>query len=138
MMKKKIIAIGLAVLMLLIVLSACSGGSASNQKLDPAFSEDTLKQAAEEVIDEWNSQAFDAIAAETADNVQDKLTADVLEDAWDQTMPKLGEFRSVKQTETAPNNKSALVVAVAEYENGKAQFTIGFDQNMKIDNFFIK
>ena len=126
-MKKKMMAIGLAVLMLLTVLSACSGGSASNQKLDPAFSEDTLKQSAEKVIDEWNSQEF-----------KDKLNANVLKDAWDQTMPKLGEFRSIKQTETAPNNKSALVVAVAEYENGKAQFTIGFDQNMKIDNFFIK
>lgn len=138
MMKKKIVAIGLAVLMLLTVLSACSGGSASNQKLDPAFSEDTLKQEAEKIIVEWNNQEFDAIAAETADNVKDKLTADVLKDAWDQTMPELGKFSSVKQTETAPNNKSALVVAVAEYENGKAQFTIGFDQNMKIDNFFIK
>lgn len=138
MMKKKIVAIGLAVLMLLTVLSACSGGSASNQKLDPAFSEDTLKQEAEKIIVEWNNQEFDTIAAETADNVKDKLTADVLKDAWDQTMPELGKFSSVKQTETAPNNNSALVVAVAEYENGKAQFTIGFDQNMKIDNFFIK
>ena len=138
MMKKKMMAIGLAVLMLLTVLSACSGGSASNQKLDPAFSEDTLKQSAEKVIDEWNSQEFDAIAAEVSETFTDTLTANVLTDAWTQTMPKLGEFRSIKQTETAPNNKSALVVAVAEYENGKAQFTIGFDQNRKIDNFFIK
>ncbi|WP_195539277.1 DUF3887 domain-containing protein [Eubacterium maltosivorans] len=133
MMKKKMIAVGLVFLMLLTVLSACSGGSASDQKLDPAFNEDTLKQEAEKVIDEWNNQDFDAMAAETADNVRDKL-----KDAWNQAMPKLGEFSSVKQTEIAPNGKSALVVAVAEYENGKAQFTIGFDQNMKIDNFFIK
>ncbi|WP_417088318.1 DUF3887 domain-containing protein [Eubacterium maltosivorans] len=138
MMKKKMIAVGLVVLLLLTVLSACSGGSAFEQKLDPAFNEDTLKQEAEKVIDEWNNQDFDAMAAEIADNVRDKLTADVLKDAWNQAMPKLGEFSSVKQTEIAPNGKSALVVAVTEYENGKAQFTIGFDQNMKIDNFFIK
>ncbi|WP_195267458.1 DUF3887 domain-containing protein [Eubacterium sp. 1001713B170207_170306_E7] len=138
MMKKKMMAIGLVTLMLLTVLSACSGGSASNQELDPAFNEDTLKQEAERVIEEWNNQDFDAIAADAADNVKDKLTADVLKEAWEQTMPKLGEFSRVKQTEIAPNNKNALVVAIAEYTGGTAQFTIGFDQNMKIDNFFIK
>lgn len=137
MMKRKRIVAGLIVMMVLVLFSGCSGGS-GKQELNPAFNEDTLKQAAEKVIDEWNNQNFDAITAEIADSDKDKLTADVLKDAWDKTMPKLGEYVKITQEEVGPNNEYALVIVVAEYANGKAQYTIGFDQEMKLNNFFIK
>lgn len=136
-MKRKSIAAGLIVIMILALFSGCSGGS-GKQELDPAFNEDTLKQAAEKVIDQWNQQDFEAMTNEAAENVKDKMTVEGFSEAWDKYMPKLGAFVKITQEEVGPNNEYALVIVVAEYANGKAQYTIGFDQEMKLNNFFIK
>lgn len=137
MMKRKRIAAGLIVMMVLVLFSGCSGGS-GKQELNPAFNEDTLKQAAEKVLDQWNQQDFEAMTGEAAENVKDKMTVEGFSEAWDKYMPKLGAFVKITQKEVGPNNDYALVIVVAEYANGKAQYTIGFDQEMKLNNFFIK
>ena len=122
-----------------LMLCACkSGGS-----LADVFSEDEVRTKAEEAIELFNAKEYQSLIEMGNDEFQAAVTVEQFETAGTTAMDKLGEFKSVDNFAIAgqkdnEKNDYAAVVAVGEYEQGKMQFTMAFDDEMKLVQFFIK
>lgn len=134
-MKKGVWVLGIMLVLLVMSISGCGGNP--KQELNPAFNEETLKKSATEIIQLWNDKNIEGMLANADEGMKTPTIQEYL-DVWEQYMPKLGAFKEIKKQEIGPNGQSAIMVVVVEYENGKAIYTIGFDQQMKLNNFFIK
>ncbi len=135
----------MGVFLLAGMLAGAGAGCAGEQKLSDQFDEAEVKSQAEEVIrllndgevntlvdDEWNTMLKSALD-------KDAVRTQVLP-----IIEELGAFESFdKEAVTGgkdPDTEQEYAVAVvkAQYEKRKAQFTISFDEDMKVGGFYIK
>lgn len=135
----------MGVFLLAGMLAGVGAGCAGEQKLSDQFDEAEVKSQAEEVIrllndgevdtlvdDEWNTMLKSALD-------KDAVRTQVLP-----IIEELGAFESFdKEAVTGgkdPDTEQEYAVAVikAQYEKRKAQFTISFDEDMKVGGFYIK
>ena len=123
------------------VLTACAG----NQKLSDKFDEAEVKAEAEEVIEILNDGDVDTLVDEKWNAVMKSMVGrDVLTDEILPIMEELGPFEEFdKEAVTGNTDKDteqefAVAVIRVQYEKRKAQFTISFDEDMKVGGFFIK
>ena len=65
-MKRKSILLVFLFLALVVMLCGCSENE-NLQGLNPAFDKELLKQKAEQVVDDWNHQNFEAITSQSDD-----------------------------------------------------------------------
>lgn len=131
----------IGILMLAGMLAGCAG----NQKLPDEFDEEEVKAAAEEVVELLNDGDVDTLVDEkwnsTMKSMADKdmITKDVLP-----IMEDLGAFEEFdKEAVTGSKDKDteqefAVAIIIGKYEKRKAQFTISFDEDMKVGGFYIK
>ena len=122
-------------------LTACAG----NQKLSDKFDEAEVKAEAEEVIEILNDGDVDTLVDEKWNAVMKSMVGkDVLTDEILPIMEELGPFEEFdKEAVTGSTDKDteqefAVAVIRVQYEKRKAQFTISFDEDMKVGGFFIK
>lgn len=72
------------------------------------------------------------------------LTEEDLRNAVQPVMEELGEPEKIEKTvvrgteNPETKEKYATAVSIVSYENGKAQYTITFNQAMKMEGFYIK
>ncbi len=72
------------------------------------------------------------------------LTEEDLRNAVQPVMEELGEPEKIEKTvvrgteNPETKEKYATAVSIVSYENGKAQYTITFNQTMKMEGFYIK
>ena len=140
-MKKKMSKMMVCVCVLIGLLFGCAG----SQRLSDNFDEAEVKAAAESVIEILNSGEVELLVDEQWNAVM-KGAADVemLKSEIVPIVEELGEFEGFdKEAVTGskdPYTEKEFAVAVikAKYEKRKAQFTISFDEDMKVAGFFIK
>ena len=127
--------------MLARMLAGCVGG----QKLSEQFDEEEVKAAAEEVIEILNDGDVDTLVEEKWNSTmrgmadKDMMEKDVLP-----IVEELGAFEGFdKEAVTGNKDKDteqefAVAIIIGKYEKRKAQFTISFDEDMKVGGFYIK
>ncbi len=140
-MKKKMIRMMTGMCILAGLLFGCAG----SQRLSDNFDEAEVKEAAKNIIEILNSGEVEALVDEQWNAVmKGAVDAEMLEDQILPIVEELGEFEGFdKEAVTGskdPDTEQEFAVAVikAKYEKRKAQFTISFDEDMKVAGFFIK
>lgn len=128
-------------LMLAFLLSGC----AQTHKLSEKFDEAEVKAAAEEVIEALNNAEVDTLVEENWNaTMKSALDAESVKTQILPIIEELGEFEGFDQEAVTggkdPDTEQEFAVAVvkAKYEKRKAQFTISFDEDMKVGGFYIK
>ena len=109
------------------------------------FDEEEVKAAAEEVIEILNDGDVDTLVEEKWNSTmrgmadKDMMEKDVLP-----IVEELGAFEGFdKEAVTGNKDKDteqefAVAIIIGKYEKRKAQFTISFDEDMKVGGFYIK
>lgn len=140
-MKKRRTGILLCMFVLAAMLVGCAGGS----RLSDKFDEEEVKKAAEEVIEALNNGEIDVLVEEKWSAImKSALDEDGIKEQIVPVIEELGEFESFDQEavtggkDADTEQEFAVAVIKAKYEKRKAQFTISFDEDMKVAGFFIK
>ena len=140
-MKKRIRRILLCMFILAALLTGCAG----SQRLSDQFDEEEVQKAAEEVIVALNNGEVDALVEEKWSAImKNALDEEGVKEQIVPVIEELGEFESFDQEavtggkDADTEQEFAVAVIKAKYEKRKAQFTISFDENMKVAGFFIK
>ena len=137
-MKRKSTLLVFLFLALVVMLSGCSENE-NLKELDPAFDKELLKQKAEQVVDDWNRQNFEAITSQSDDSIKDGLTPELLKQGQDSILEKLGAFKKIEKTKIVTReNGQATVTIVAEYEKSKLQHLVTYNTHMKITGYWIR
>ncbi|MEG1480833.1 DUF3887 domain-containing protein [Clostridium sp.] len=116
-----------------IVITGCGAS-----KLSDNYSEDKLKIAAEETINNLNNENYDEIVNSGTEELKSGLSQDKIKEAWIPLKEKLGNYKEVSKISFQEKDGIAVVVAIAEYENGKAQFTLSYNKDMKLAGIYMK
>lgn len=132
---------GLVMLGMLAVvfLTGCS-----QNKLSDKFDEATVKEEAEKAVGLFNERDYQAIIDMGDENLKNSITVEQFAEASDPYLDKCGEFQEIGKTVVlgSTNKETGMeyggVVMIGNYEDGKIQFTIGFDEDMKLVQFLIK
>lgn len=127
----------------LIWLSALMTGCGQS-KLSDTFDEETMKEEAMKAIEYFNEKDYQSIIDMGSEELKEGITAEEFAKASDPYLDKCGSFKKITKTVVAGNKDSKTgneyggVVMIGEYEDGKIQFTIAFDEDMKLVQFLIK
>ena len=128
-----------------VLTAALLYGCGSCQKLSEKFDAEEVKKAAEEVIRLVNEGGFDTLAEEQWNAImQTSLDADTMAAQIGPVVEELGEFQAfdkeavVGETDKDTEQEFAVAVIRVQYEKRKAQYTISFDEDMKVGGFYIK
>ena len=140
-MKKKMSKMMVCVCVLTGLLFGCAG----SQRLSDNFDEAEVKAAAEEVIEILNEGDIDTLVDQKWNSVMKSMAGKEM--MTEQVLPiveELGAFEEFdKEAVTGSRDKDteqefAVAVVKVKYEKRKAQFTISFDEDMKVGGFYIK
>lgn len=133
--------LGKLVVLCIMVLSitACSA-----QTLPEQFDEETVKAEAEKAIGYFNKQDYQSILDMGSDEFQELLTEEEFARQSDPYLEKCGEYQDIAKTIVLGNVDQETqkayggVVMVGNYKEGTIQFTIAFDEDMKLVQFIIR
>ena len=135
---KKLLSILLAA-SILLMFAGCGANKLSDQ-----FNEQDVTAAAEQVVTLLNEGNYQGVTDITRSDLQDELSADVLENALSGILESAGSFQSFSKTTVVGSEDNTtgedygLAIVVAEYENGKLTYTITVDQNLQIVGLYVK
>lgn len=127
----------------LCLLGGCSKGSVTAELAD-CFDEETVEEEAKAAITLGESGNYEEFIKLFDDAVAESMTQEVYEDQYLSVVKEKGAFESfsdgilVGQTDPDTGAHYAGVVLVANYEDGKIQYTIGYNEDMKLIQFLIK
>lgn len=130
-MKKYLVSVLVVCTML---LSGCSNGGDDLKN----FTQDQLKEQAITVIDEYNAKAYEKTVQRFQEDLRTQITSRQLQGAWDENFKDAGPFKEYDTFSYAEKENNGFVVALVKYENTTVQFTLSFNTNMELTNFFIK
>lgn len=131
----------IGIVMAAVMLAGCAG----SQKLSDKFDEEEVKSAAREVIEILNDKDVDTLVDEKWNSTMKSMAG--REMMTEQVLPileELGAFEEFdKEAVTGSRDKDteqefAVAVVKVKYEKRKAQFTISFDEDMKVGGFYVK
>lgn len=137
---RKITAAMLLVLMAVMLLTGCAKGA----KLSDKFDEETVKAEAMKAVEYFNERDYAAILAMGSEEFKEALTEEAFAQAVDPYLDKNGTFMKITKTAVLGNKDEETgkeyggVVMVGKYEDGKIQFVISFDEEMKLVQFVIR
>lgn len=124
---------------LIISLTGCGA-----QPLSDQFDEDTVKESAEQAVAYFNERDYQAIIDMGNDVLKENITVENFAAQCDPYLDKCGEYQEIEKTivfgstDKSTETEYAGIVMIGKYEEGTIQFTIGFDEDMKIVQFLIK
>lgn len=137
---RKITAAMLLVLTAVMLLTGCAKGA----KLSDKFDEETVKAEAMKAVEYFNERDYASILAMGSEEFKKALTEEAFAQAVDPYLDKNGAFMKITKTAVLGNKDEETgeeyggVVMVGKYENGKIQFVISFDEEMKLVQFVIR
>ncbi len=124
---------------MLLLLTGCQG------KLSDKFNEEEVKNAAKDIVTQVNEGNVESVYNDIFSSVmKNAIALDTLQENLSYTLDKVGEFDSFEKIEVAgtkdkdTGTEYATIMVLAKYEEGKAMFTVSFDEDMKCAGFFIK
>lgn len=132
-----------AVLLLVLVLLVSFAACGEKDKTSDVFDDSVVKEKAENVINLLNSGDYASVEYMVREDLKDRLSAQVLEDALAPIFEQAGEFDSFgkEQITGSTGNDSeeyAIAVVQAKYENTTHIFTITFDRDYHIAGLYMK
>lgn len=107
-------------------------------KLSSNYSEEKLKAAAEETINNLNNDKYDEIVDSSSANLKAQLPKDKIKEAWEPLQEHLGSYKEISKISFQEKDGIAIVTAIAEYEEGRVQFTLSYDKDMKLVGIYMK
>ena len=125
-------------LLLVMVLSFVSLVGCSSNKLSDAFDEEKLKTSSQEIIQMLCNEDYDKIEEKSSKELIDAGVIEKLREVWQSVAEKLGTFDSCEKQVVIGKDNQATVVTIAKFKDGKAQFTITYNEDMKLIGFYIK
>lgn len=134
----------LAGLLTVLILTMGILGGCGGEKLSDQFDEDAIKAKTVEAIGYFNEREYQKILDMGDQQMKNSLTKEQFAEAVDPYLDKCGAFEKIEKeivtgtTDKETGKKYALEVAVGKYADGKIQFTVGFDTEMQLVQFYIK
>lgn len=127
---------------LLLMAATVFAGCKSGSNLPAPFNEDDVRTKAQEAIDMFNEKDYQGIIDMGDDAFKASLTVEQFTASGDPVLEQLGAFDSMDKFVIAGQQDQAkkdyaVVVAVGKYANGKLQFSMAFDDSMKLIQFLI-
>ncbi|MDE7478677.1 MAG: DUF3887 domain-containing protein, partial [Lachnospiraceae bacterium] len=120
-------------------ITACS-----SQSLPEQFDEETVKAEAEKAIGYFNERDYQSILDMSSDEFQELITVEEFASQSDPYLDKCGAYQDIAKTIVLGNVDKETqkayggVVMVGNYKDGTIQFTIAFDEDMKLVQFVIR
>lgn len=151
-MKKKLLSLSLAVIVLLTACSAEGGSpapSAETEKLsdpilsgeeipgDPVSKEPTAEETARALCEQMARGDFSDCAARFSAAVRASLDEAGLKAAWDQVVSGAGEYRGVYGLSESENGGAVTVVTTLEYANTGVAVTLVLDGENAVDGIWL-
>lgn len=127
------------IFVIMLIFTACGA-----QPLPEQFDEETVKAEAQRAVDYFNDRDYQNIIDMGSEAFQEQLTAENFAAQSDPYHEKCGEFQEIVKTIVLGNVNQETqesfggVVMVGSYEEGTIQFTIAFDEDMKLVQFIIR
>lgn len=130
---------------IILLIGLVTAGCSDSQKLSGKFDESEVKKEAREVIELVNAGDYQKLSDEKWSTVlKSTLPAEDIESGVKPVVDELGAFKSFeKDAVTGSKDKDtdqeyAVCVVKVKYEKRNAQYTISFDEDMKVAGFFVK
>lgn len=130
-------------LTLVLLLALCATGC--SKKLSDRFDRDALEEKVSTVISLAVQGDYDTLYEEEfSQQIITQIDQESLKTAVDEVIGPLGEFQEIQKiTYMGDEDKDtetpyAIAVAVVQFQEGKAQFTLSFNLSMKCIGFWIK
>lgn len=129
----------IGVCMIAIFLTACGSHSLPEQ-----FDEETIIAEAEKAVGYFNEQDYQGILDMGNDEFQEAVTVEEFVAQCNPYLERCGEYQGISKTIVLGNVDQETqkayggVVMVGTYSDGTIQFTIAFDEEMKLAQFLIK
>ena len=126
------------------LMAAVFTAGCGQAKLPDGFSEAEVKAEAEKSIALFNERDYEGIRQMGSEELKAGITEEQFASACDPYLDKCGEFKEITKTVFAGGYDKnsdidyATAVMVGEYEDGKIQFTVSFDEDMELIQFLIK
>ena len=122
-----------------LTITACS-----SDKLSNSFDKEEVTDKAKAVVEVINSKDYAAVVTLIRSDLQDQITADQLQQAWDEQLEAAGTFSDFKsivtksENDKTTNEEYAVVVIEAVYENKTLIYTLSFDTDLKLVGLYMK
>ena len=127
-----------SVLLLTTILFLFSG---CGSKLPDSFKESDVEEQSKQDIELAQSNQYDSWKSRFVEELQPNLTHEIY-DSYLQTLNEKGAFKGFGKCavtgQEKDGNQYAIVLIIAEYENGNLQYTISYDTQMHMIDFLIK
>lgn len=126
------------------ILAALFLTGCAQSQLSDKFDEETVKEEAKKAVELFNERDYQGILDMGDENMKNSITAEQFAEASDPYLDKCGEFQEIGKTvvlgttDKETGKEFGGVVMIGNYEDGKIQFTIAFDEDMKLVQFLIK
>lgn len=129
-------------MMTIIALMLLTTGCAS--KLSEKFDEGEVQKKAEEIAELSCTGEISKAYGMLSEMMKAQITEEQIRAGIEGTIEPLGDFEKISGTNVSgqkdkdTGTKYALAIVMAQFSDGKAQFTISFDTEMNCIGFYIK
>lgn len=129
---KKILSICLC-LGLLLGVSACSKQDSKKDDYD----EEKVVALATDIINEMNNGEYQKVLDRGSKDVK-SVGTDALKEGMDTYVTPLGIFKKIGEHDCIAKDGNVTIGIIAEYEKGKVQYTLPFDQDDVMTGIYMK
>lgn len=113
----------------------------SSSKLSEDFDEAVLKADAQSIVQMFCNNDYESVVDKMSDKLKAAITEEQLKEVWEPIQNTIGKFDSINKEGVVGNNddnqEMATVVEIIKCENGKAQFKITYNKDMKLEGLYI-
>ena len=133
-----------AMILLGVMVAACLLLTGCASRLPESFSEEELERQAQADIERLSAQDFDGMEQRMREDLREILSADALRQALGEGLQSLGGFQSIRDigfsgTEDAQTGEEyGVVIAVADFEQGTATFTLSYNTDLELVGLYMK
>lgn len=131
-------------LLTMFILMGMLAGCGKSTELADVFDEKEVISKAENAVTVANEGEFEGYYELWDDSLKSKILEKDYNEQFLAMVEKKGEFKGIGKTVVVGQNDEktgknyAIAVLVGEYSEGKIQYTISFDEDMNMIQFFIK
>ena len=100
--------------------------------------EKDIETKIKEVINNLNNDKYDEIVNASSVALKAQLPKDKIKEAWEPLQEHLGKYKEISKISFQEKDGLAIVIAIAQYEEGKVQFTLSYDEDMKLAGIYMK
>ena len=112
-------------------------GCGSNE-LSEKFDETLIKEEVQAIIHNLNNNNYEEVISKGDSILQKELSVNELKDVWEDVSEDLGSFVELVSVSCEEKNNIAGATVIAKYENSRAQFSMSFNEEMKLVGIYMR